>query len=220
MGLQMARFEKVMVYLILLVMVMAIQPKPMFTQASHGDSASDIKLLVLGDSITYGVGAIAGLQDYPALLAQHLKIKIINAGVPGNTSKQGLARLGGLIKSYHPQLLMVELGGNDLLEGKTDSEVQANLISMIQLANTQHIKVMLIPIPRVDDVMSQQAHIRDSALYDDVAKQTGVFVFKRALSDLYQRPELKADMRHLNAQGYELLAKHLAKQMLSQQLLN
>ncbi len=66
-------------------------------------------VLVLGDSLTYGTGADKG-QDYPSLLATHTKWNVINAGVPGNTSAQGLERLPDLLDGKHVDLLIVALG--------------------------------------------------------------------------------------------------------------
>ena len=71
-------------------------------------------VLILGDSLSFGTGAGKG-QDYPTLLAVNTGWNIINAGVPGDTSAQGLARLPDLLEVHQPTVLMVELGGNDFL---------------------------------------------------------------------------------------------------------
>lgn len=73
---------------------------------------SNSTVLILGDSLSYGTGATKG-EDYPTLLAQNTGWQIINAGVPGDTTAQGLARLPNLLVEHQPSLLIVELGGND-----------------------------------------------------------------------------------------------------------
>ena len=72
-------------------------------------------VVILGDSLTYGTGADKG-QDYASMLANNTGWNVINAGIPGNTSSNGLARLPDLLSEHHVDLLIVELGGNDFLQ--------------------------------------------------------------------------------------------------------
>ena len=87
-------------------------------------------VLILGDSLSYGTGVAEG-WDYPSLLAQYSGWDIVNAGIPDNTSAQGLAGLPGLLDGHQPALLMIELGGNDFLRKIALSETEANLRAII-----------------------------------------------------------------------------------------
>jgi acyl-CoA thioesterase-1 len=87
-------------------------------------------VIILGDSLSYGTGAAEG-QDYPSLLARHSGWDVVNAGIRGNTSAQGLAGLPGLLDEHQPALLMIELGGNDFLRKIALSETEANLRAII-----------------------------------------------------------------------------------------
>lgn len=86
-----------------------------------GDSApkltplqSNSTILAFGDSLTFGTGAPKN-HDYPSHLAKITNINIINKGVPGETSSQGIKRLPALLDEHNPELLILIHGGNDLL---------------------------------------------------------------------------------------------------------
>ena len=71
-------------------------------------------IVAFGDSITYGVGA-SQAAAYPSALSRRLGVEVINAGVPGETSAEGLARLPEVLE-LDPWLVIIEFGGNDLLQ--------------------------------------------------------------------------------------------------------
>ncbi|MEJ2415039.1 MAG: GDSL-type esterase/lipase family protein, partial [Sulfurimonas sp.] len=80
--------------------------------------SKDTTILAFGDSLTAGYGASKG-QDYPAHLQRLSGIKVINAGISGEVSADGLKRLPELLQEYKPQLVILCHGGNDILRKKS-----------------------------------------------------------------------------------------------------
>jgi acyl-CoA thioesterase-1 len=105
-------------------------------------------LLVVGDSISAASG-LDSRQGWVSLLERRLAeagygYRVINASVSGDTSAGGLARLPTLLARYRPDLLIIELGGNDGLRGQAPAQLQQNLAAMIDQARTQGIRVLLL----------------------------------------------------------------------------
>ena len=112
------------------------------------NTAYAASIVVFGDSISaaYGIevnkGWVAKLQQK---LKQYKKpYQVINASVSGETTSGGLSRLPQVLTQYQPQILILELGGNDGLRGQPPKLMQQNLQKMIQQAKQQKIKVVLL----------------------------------------------------------------------------
>jgi acyl-CoA thioesterase-1 len=105
-------------------------------------------LLVLGDSISAAFG-LDTRQGWVNLLEQRLAAEgfdyqVVNASVSGDTSAGGLARLPTLLAEHRPDLLIVELGGNDGLRGQPPAQLQQNLAGIIQSARASGARVLLL----------------------------------------------------------------------------
>ncbi|WP_227539793.1 arylesterase [Acinetobacter sp. MB5] len=106
-------------------------------------------IMVYGDSISAGYG-LNPQQGWVHLLQKRLdqqypkKHKVVNASVSGETTSGGLARLPLALKTYRPDLVILELGGNDGLRGQPPQIVQQNLGKMLQLSQQAHAKVILL----------------------------------------------------------------------------
>lgn len=161
----------------------------------------DSTVLILGDSLSYGTGATKG-EDYPTLLAQSTGWRIINAGVPGDTTEQGLARLSNLLVEHQPSLLVVELGGNDFLKKVPITETENNLKAIIEHAKHNQIKTLLIAIPDYQPVKAAFAGLSDHKLYEKLSQETDTPLIEDIFSEVLSNNALKADYVHPNAQGY------------------
>lgn len=107
-------------------------------------------LLVVGDSISAAFGLETG-QGWVALLERRLverglQYQVVNASISGDTSAGGLARLPALLATHHPQLVIIELGGNDGLRGQSPAQLQRNLAAMIDRSRTAGAGVMLLGV--------------------------------------------------------------------------
>ena len=105
-------------------------------------------VLVLGDSLSAEYGLARG-TGWVALLEQKLKAEkieapIVNASVSGETTSGGLTRLPALLTQYKPDVVVIELGANDGLRGLPVSAAEANLRTMVTMAQQKHARVMLV----------------------------------------------------------------------------
>ncbi|MCK8044657.1 arylesterase [Shewanella sp. 1CM18E] len=179
--------------LVLLLLVTACS-KPTIPPLS--DNA---RILAFGDSLTYGVGASKG-QDYPSQLAKLSGFEVINAGVSGETTTQGAARLEALLNAHSPELLILLEGGNDFLRNHSVQATKANLASMIEMAQSYQVPVVLVAVPQ------KSLFLSPSPIYAELADQYELVLVEDTLSNLLKTSAMKSDTIHLNDQGYLALA--------------
>jgi lysophospholipase L1-like esterase len=164
--------------------------------------AGDGVLLAFGDSLTFGTGAGEN-ESYPAVLEQLTGHKVMNYGVPGEISADGLARLPWVLEHEKPALLILCHGANDLLRHMDQRQAAENLRGMIRLARQRGIAVMLIAVPAPD------LSLKPPKFYTEVAAEFGIPIEARALSRILGKGSLKSDYIHPNAAGYRQLAEAL-----------
>jgi acyl-CoA thioesterase I len=169
-------------------------------------------VLVLGDSLSYGTGANAG-EDYPTALAKSTGWNMINEGVPGDTTAGGLARLPALLEAHQPKLLIVELGGNDLLHQTPQAEITTNLKAILSLAKAQGIQTIMVAIPEISPLKATFGNLSDHPLYESVATETATPLIAEVFSEVLSDGKLKSDQIHANALGYAELAKQLHEKL-------
>jgi len=180
----------------------------LFTACSKGPQlpplAADATVLAFGDSLTAGTGA-SEAESYPAVLAQLTGRRVVNAGIPGEVSTAGVARLPELLDRERPALLILCHGGNDLLARQSQQVIADNLRGMIRLARERGVAVVLLAVPTPDFSLSPPP------LYAEVAKEFGIPVETKALTKILGKGALKSDHIHPNAAGYRQLAEAVAK---------
>lgn len=164
------------------------------------------RVLVLGDSLAYGTGAGED-EDYPTLLARKTGWEVINAGVPGDTSAGGLRRLPGLLDEHAPQLLLLELGGNDFLRRVPRETTAANLRAILSLAGSREIPVVLVATPQPNLLGAAIGSLSDDPVYREIAEDTGTPLIEHVLAEVLSDNALKSDPIHPNAEGYRLVAE-------------
>lgn len=165
----------------------------------------DAIILAFGNSLTYGTGAGPD-ASYPAVLGRLIGRKVLNAGVPGELSGDGLGRLAGRLQRDAPALLLLCHGGNDLLRKRPVAELERNLRAMVDLAASRGIPVVLIGVPRPSLFLLSEADV-----YGRVAEDLKLPYQGEVLASILKDNSLKSDHIHPNAAGYRLLAEAIAE---------
>lgn len=163
-------------------------------------------IVCFGDSITAGVGAEPG-QGYPERLSALLGVPIINAGVSGDTTADGLARLEGDVLARDPWMVVVELGGNDFLRHVPVEETEGRLR---QIAD-RLLKARVVPV--FVELSGPLGIGRYREVFARIEDDYDIVLVEDALSDILFDPKLKSDQIHPNAAGYEQLAAAVAEEL-------
>ncbi|HEX6202995.1 MAG TPA: GDSL-type esterase/lipase family protein [Thermoanaerobaculia bacterium] len=158
-------------------------------------------IVCLGDSITAGVGAPRG-AGFPALLEAALGVAVIDHGVPGDTSADGRARLAAALAA-DPWLVVVELGGNDLLRRRPIEATEADLAAIVEAVLAAGAVPMLVEI-------RGPFGSRYGDLFERLGERYDVPVVDGVLADVLADRALKSDAIHPNADGYRVIAGALA----------
>ncbi len=166
--------------------------------------AEDDVVVAFGDSLTHGTGAKAE-ESYPAVLAQMIGRRVVRAGVPGELTAQGLARLSTVIEDHDPQLMIVCLGGNDMLRRVNEVEIKRNLRAIIAGIRSRGIGVVLVGVPKPALVT------RAPAFYAELATEFGIPYEGEIVTRVLYKPEYKSDAIHPNARGYRKMAEAIAE---------
>ncbi len=149
--------------------------------------------MVLGDSLSAAYGLDAS-QGWVRLLAKRLAAegrdwRVVNASVSGETTSGGLARLPSIIATQNPDLIIIELGGNDGLRGLPLQRMRANLSGMVDIARGAGVNVVLVGLripPNYGPVYTQ----RFQAVFEEVARQRRVPLVPLLLNGVDHNPAL------------------------------
>jgi acyl-CoA thioesterase-1 len=189
----------------------AVSVAPVSGTKSGGRSSKPV-IVCFGDSLTAGYGAEAG-QSYPDFLQEDLDAKgyryrVVNAGINGNTTKDGVERLGSIV-AMKPEVVVVEFGGNDGLRGLRIEDSRSNLDKIISTLQASGAKVVLAGITLPPDY--GQDYIKQfNATYALLAKKYNVPVIPFLLKDVFGIPGMmQADNTHATAKGNEQVARNV-----------
>lgn len=166
--------------------------------------ASTDVVLAFGDSLTFGTGAEPS-ESYPVVLSQLIGRQVVAAGVPGDVTAGGLERLPDVLDEVKPRIMLLCMGGNDMLRGTGYAGAEANLRAMIKLAKERGISVVLIAVP-------QPALFSGNApFYETIARDNGLPLEASVLKGLMYDNDYKSDPIHPNARGYRKMAEAIAE---------
>ena len=164
---------------------------------------SNSTILAFGDSLTRGIGA-AEEQSYPAVLSRLTGRTVVNAGISGEVSAQGLQRLPALLDRLRPDLLLLCHGGNDMLRRFSTDITRNNIEAMISLAAERGIPVLLIGVPKPGLMF-----LKPATFYAEIAEQYDLVYEGEIIAEVESDNSLKSDQIHPNADGYTHIATAL-----------
>jgi len=160
------------------------------------------QVIAFGDSLVQGVGASPG-QDLVSVLSRRLRVPIINAGRSGETTASALTRLDGAVLSRRPRVVLVVLGGNDLLRRLPREQTMENLETIVTRIRDRGAAVVLATV--------EIAFLNsgDGDAYDALADRTAAALVPDILGGILGRRDLMADGIHPNDRGYALMADRI-----------
>ncbi len=193
----------------------AAAPQP---QASDAEAlppppvmGDQLTIVALGDSLFAGYGLEPG-QSYPARLeaalrARGINAKIVNAGVSGDTTADGLQRLEFVLGSLPkpPALVLISLGGNDMLRAVPPAETRANLDALLGKLEQRKVPALLLGMKAAPNLGADYQGKFDP-IYPALAKRHGAALVPFFLEPVYDQPQLvQADHIHPTLAGIDLL---------------
>jgi acyl-CoA thioesterase-1 len=177
-------------------------------------------VLIVGDSLSAEYGLARG-TGWVQLMSQQaaqekISINLVNASISGDTTSGGVSRLAALLQQHRPQVLLIELGGNDALRGLSLNMTENNLRRMALAGKNAGSKVMLVAIqvpPNYGEKYRQQM----DAIYLKVAKETGSQLNQQFLKGVADDADplkfFQADKIHPNEAAQMLIMKNVWPQL-------
>lgn len=170
--------------------------------------SQDAVILAFGDSLTYGTGANHKTESYPAVLANLSRRTVINAGIPGEVSREGLERLGQLLDEYQPDLVLLCHGGNDLIRKLDETALSNNLSEMVAQIRARGAQVVMVSVPKPG------IFLKPAVLYSELANELQVPIENDIIAEVESETALKSDPIHPNARGYRIIAEEIHQLLL------
>ncbi len=175
-------------------------------------AADATKIVVFGDSLVAGYG-IGQNESFPAQLEAALKekghnVEVLRAGISGDTTAGGRARVDSALK-LKPDVAVVVLGGNDMLRGLPPAHTRDNLSAILAAFHEQKVKIVLAGMKAPQQLGVQYTKAFD-AIYPELAKEYDARLYPFFLEDVYGNPTLNLnDGIHPTAEGIAVIVKRI-----------
>lgn len=175
--------------------------------------------MLFGDSLIAGYGLPAE-DTVPTKLesllrGKHPGVKIINGGVSGDTTAGGRSRLEWTLDRHEPSLVILALGGNDVLRGIPPAVTRENLTAMLDLLKQREIQTILSAVQAPDSHGATYGEQLEAA-YKDLSKDYNIPLYPFLLADVFGNAGLmQPDGIHPNAQGAQRIAQRLAQYLMT-----
>jgi acyl-CoA thioesterase-1 len=197
--------------------VLQAAPQEVTKRASEGSTAAqsavEKTILFIGDSLTEGYG-VKKEEAFPEIAGRVLReeghaVKVVNGGISGSVSADADRRLKWFLKTK-PDILVLALGSNDGLKGTPPEVIKKNLAKVIDVAQANGIKVLLVGEKLYSNLGESYNNALDK-MYQDLAREKKVALMPFLLKSVALKPDLnQADMKHPNPKGHQLVGKDVA----------
>lgn len=196
----------------------------LFATASMAGSAellpSATKVLIVGDSLSAEYGLTRGTGWVEHMMqqakAESVAVQLTNASISGDTTSGGVSRLPALLKLHQPNIVVIELGGNDALRGLDMNLTQANLLNMIKASQMAGARVLVIAM-QVPPNYGANYLKQMSAAYEKVTKSTAAQLNQQFLKGVADDPDplkwFQADRIHPNEKAQPQMMKNIWPQL-------
>ena len=198
--------KKAFILLGVFVILVVFYRTVLFSPAPTNAQPSGETIVCFGDSLTFGTGAGPD-ESYPSRLASLLGREVINAGVPGNTTANALKRLDRDVLALNPRVVLITLGGNDLMRDLPRADAFENLEAIVRKIHRQGALVVVggIDVPLFDRGFDDG--------YEDLQDSTGCLLIPNVLKGLIGKHNLMSDRIHPNGEGYKIMARRFHKEI-------
>ncbi len=159
-------------------------------------------IIAFGDSLVSGYG-VEEEENFVSLLSERLKVPIINQGVDGNTTEDGLTRVGRDVLAQDPKIVIVLLGGNDTLGRMSMEDTFSNLKTIIEAIHKEGAAVILVGVRGglLQDHFSKK--------FRELAEEQDAFFVPNILDDILGNRNLMYDTIHPNGKGHVIMADRI-----------
>ncbi|MCD6034651.1 MAG: Lipolytic protein family [Rickettsiales bacterium] len=189
-----------------------------FIAISHAQAKTSTSVLLFGDSITAGYG-LAAQDSLPVQLENFFRekghnIRVINGGVSGDTTTSGRSRFEWTLKKYNPDMVVIALGGNDVLRGFSPEITYENLDAMLAVAKEKKIPVILSSVTAPANLGIEYRESFNK-IYPDLAKKYTVPLYPFLLEETFgSKALMQSDGIHPTPEGSKMIAKNLGLRLL------
>lgn len=173
----------------------------MLTSCSNNNQITINSIVCFGDSLTKGFGSTDN-QSYPYYLQKLVNIPVINKGINGNTSKDGLNRTDDILQ-FKNSLVIVEFGANDFFQQISISETKKNMEQIVDKLKQDNIVVLV----STEDKQLNKLY----SMLKSLAKEKNVLFINGILNEIWNNRNLFSDEIHPNSTGYKLIADKIYK---------
>ncbi len=193
-----------MTIIIVVFLIIAIFTKESKDEIPQKALENNTVILAFGDSLTYGFGTSKEFS-YPSVMQKNTGLKVINAGVNGETSLEGLARLPKFLEQ-NPDLVILCHGANDIIQNLSKEKLKENLFQMINLIKDSGAEVLLVSVPNVNII-----GFANLSIYNELANENNLLIEDNVIRYIELKRSLKSDFIHPNKKGYKIMANSFIK---------